>query len=217
MYRIFLFSLLVAVSGSCFGQVTIPFDFTSEEDNHLIKENDSLKYFVATSDTSNTVVLNEEGLWYKLLNRDRKVIAEGAYIVDGDKFLQDGPWTEKFGSGKLHITGSYRRNLPIGTWTEYYNTGKVKSIANYGFFLYKGEPASCLSGTWQEFYASGRLKVSGFYSSVVYSYKDTITVEDPVTGNKVYKSVNHNDLKPEKTGRWEYYNESGELDRKEDL
>jgi predicted DNA-binding protein (MmcQ/YjbR family) len=215
--KLLLILSLLAITGKVTAQEIIPFDFTSEEENRQIKENDSLKYFVATSDTSKLVVLNEENLWYKLLNKDRKVIAEGAYLMDNEKYLQDGKWVEKYDNGKVKNTGCYRRNLPIGTWQEYYNTGKPKSVSNYGIITYKGEPLYCLAGTWQEFYPDGKLKVSGFYGSTVFSYKDTVMIEDPISGKKVPTAISHNSVRAEKTGHWEYYSEAGELDKKEDL
>jgi len=207
---------LLLVCGNGYSQITIPFDFTSEEENRLIKENDSLKYFVASTDTANTVVLNEEGSYYKLLNREHKVIAEGTYILEGEKYLQDGKWIQRSAGGKMLLIGYFRRGMPVGTWQEYYNTGKLKTVSNYGVFVYKGEFNTCLSGTWQEYYPDGKIKVNGFYAGLLYTYKDTVTVEDPVSGQQVGKVVTRSELRAEKTGHWEYYAESGELDRKED-
>jgi len=209
--------LLLGFSGKTEAQLSIPFDFTSEEENRLIKENDSLKYYVATTDTSNVVVINEEANWYKLLSKNHKLIAEGAYVADGDKLLQEGKWVALFEGGKTRMAGYYHRNMPIGTWTEYYNSGKVKTTANYGVFIFKGQPASCLSGTWQEFHPNGLIKVNGFYSGTIYSYKDTVQVDDPVSDQKVPKVITHNEMRAEKMGHWEYYDEAGELERSEDF
>src|ERR1039458_6864747 len=132
--------LLLAISSLTRAQPTIPFEFISEDENRLKKENDSLKYYVASGDTSNTVVINEEASMYKLLNKNHKIIAEGAFVAEGDKYLRDGHWVEKYDNGKIKNSGYYRRNLPIGTWQEYYNTGIIKAIWNYGMFIYKGEP-----------------------------------------------------------------------------
>ena len=209
-----LFLLPNAVRG--IAQETIPFDFTSEDENRLVRENDSCKFYVATTDTNNTVVLNEESSYYKLLNKDRKLIAEGAFIVDGDKFLQDGKWTARYANGTMKNTGYYRRSVPMGTWQSYYNSGKIKTICNYGIFVYKGDPGSCLSGTWQEFYPDGKLKVNGFYCGILYTYKDTVEVEDPVSGSKVVKVVTRSEMRSEKTGHWEYFTETGDLDKRDD-
>jgi antitoxin component YwqK of YwqJK toxin-antitoxin module len=195
----------------------IPFEFTSEEENRLIKENDSLKFFVADDDSTNIVTLNEEASYYKLLSKDHKVLAEGSYLAEGDKYLQDGRWSQYYSGGKVKITGYYRRNKLIGTWQEYYPTGKLKTVANYAAFTDKGETYTCKSGSYQEYYASGKLKLSGFYSADLHKVKDTVVVEDPVSGERIQKILEKNKPTAEKTGRWEYYTEDGELEKKEDL
>ncbi|MCW3123809.1 MAG: hypothetical protein JWQ38_3301, partial [Flavipsychrobacter sp.] len=58
-------------------QALIPFEFISEEENRFIKENDSCRFYAAIGD-SNIVSLNEEGFYYKLLDKAQKVLAEGA-------------------------------------------------------------------------------------------------------------------------------------------
>jgi hypothetical protein len=83
--------------------------------------------------------------------------------------------------------------------------------------VYKGEYSSCLSGSYQEFYGDGKIKVNGFYAGLLYTYKDTITVDDPVTNQKVDKVVTRSELRAEKTSHWEYYTETGELERKDDF
>ncbi len=217
MIRSILLILFISFSASAMAQVTIPFEFTSEDENRLIKENDSLKFYVANGDTTNTVVINEENTWYKLLNKNRKVVAEGAYLVEADRFIQDGKWVSYFENGKVKLSGYFKKSLPIGTWQEYFSSGKLKKVSNYGLFVYKGEPVTGLSGTYQEFFASGNLKVNGFYGSVVFSYKDTVYIEDPVSGNKILKPMVHNDIRAEKMGHWEYFTDEGELERKDDF
>src|ERR1700733_9715242 len=171
MLKPLLIILFLAISTrACAQENLIPFNFTSEDENSLIKENDSIKYYVATGDTNNTVAINEEASWYKLYNKDHKLIAEGAFIMEGDKFLQDGKWVEKYDNGKIELTGYYHKNKPIGTWTAYYNSGKVKAGSNYGIVIYKGEPLYSLTGSYQEYYPGGTLKVSGFYSANVSTY-----------------------------------------------
>ena len=197
-------------------QGPIPFEFTSEEETRLIKENDSLKYYVASGDTSNIVCLEEEGSYYKLLNKERKVIAEGSYVAEGEKYLQTGRWTEHYAGAKVKLTGYYEKGNPIGTWQEFYSTGKLKTVYNYAVIDDKGIKNSCLSGTYQEYYPNGKLKVNGFYAAVATTVHDTVIVEDPVENRKVEKVMSRKTYSPEKTGRWESYTENGELDKKED-
>jgi antitoxin component YwqK of YwqJK toxin-antitoxin module len=218
MIRSLLVIFILAIAGHMHAQENlIPFLFTSEDDNRLIKETDSLKYYVASGDSANTVVINEDALWYKLLNKEHKTVAEGAFITEGDKYLQDGKWIEKYDNGKVRLVGYYHKNKPIGTWEEYYTSGKIKTVSNYGMFLYKGEQLSCLSGSYQEYYPNGKLKVNGFYSGSAVSYKDSLTVDDPVSGKTMEKVVAHSELRAEKVSHWEYYTETGELDRKDDF
>ena len=216
MCRLILIMLCLAniVRGQ---ELRIPFQFSSEEDNRLLREDDSMKYYVASDDSLLEVALNEENSWYRLLGQGKKVVAEGAYVQDGDKYLQDGIWTQKFENGKIKMTGAYQHGTPIGTWQEYYVNGNLKTLANYGIFLADGQVYSCLSGSYQEYFKSGRLKVNGYFLSKLSSYKDTMEVEDPVTEKKLYKLINHTVLTAVKTGHWEYYTENGELDKKEDL
>ena len=198
-------------------QTLIPFEFTSEEDNRLIKENDSLKYYAATGDTSYTVSLNEETSTYRLLTKDRRMIAQGTFVVEGDKYLQDGKWIERFDNGHTKFTGYYQHGKPVGTWEEYYDNGKIKAISNYAIIKDDiGSLKSCLSGSYQEYYKTGRLKTVGFYAAVPQSVSETVKVQDPVSGvtkEVVTKSVTY---QPEKVGHWEQYDENGETEKKED-
>ncbi len=215
------FILIFCITAKTFAQpafsADIPFEFTSEEDNRLVKENDSLKYYEATGDSSHIVCIDEDASYYKLLGKDHKLIAEGSFTLAGEKYLQVGKWVEHFSNGKTKITGYYEKSNPVGTWQEFYNTGKLKTVCNYAIIGDKGVNSSCISGTYQEFYPGGKLKVSGFYSAVSQITTDTLTIEDPVEEKKIYKLQTHNIYVPEKIGRWEYYNESGELEKKEDL
>ena len=196
-------------------QNTIPFEFTSEEDNRLIKENDSFKYYVASGDTNNIVCLDEDGSYYKLLSKDHKLIAEGAFTVDADKYIQQGKWTEHYSNGKVKLTGYYIQGKPAGTWQEYYNTGKLKTVFNFAIIDDDVYRSSCLSGSYQEFYQNGKIKMVGFYAATSSTTKDTIGVDDPVTGERMRTVATHKTYKAEKTGNWEHYDENGELEKKE--
>jgi len=216
MLRSILLALFIVFTGNLYGQLLIPFAFTSEEDNRLIKENDSFKYYVASGDTMNTVCINDETSFYKLLNKDLKIIAAGYFVTDGDKYLQDGKWETFFGSGKVKLAGYFQKGIPIGTWEEYHANGKIRMISNYGIFIQNNEMSSCMSGTFQEFYSSGKIKVNGFYGASFITAHDTVTVTDPVTGQDVIKVTDQKALRGAKTGHWEYFDENGEIEKKED-
>jgi antitoxin component YwqK of YwqJK toxin-antitoxin module len=216
MLRIVLFVLLSAVAAGARAQmVLIPLEFTSEDDNKLIKEEDSFRYYKATGDTANIVCLNEDASYYTLLSKDSKVVAEGAYVVEGDKYLQDGKWILNFDNGKIRRTGYYKKGMPIGTWQDYFSTGKLRKISNYGIFEQDGVQYSSLSGSYQEYHQNGKLKVNGFYAATVSTTYDTIVVNDPVTGAEKQTLMPRKKLVGNRTGQWEYYTETGEAEKKE--
>jgi antitoxin component YwqK of YwqJK toxin-antitoxin module len=214
-------SLLIATftiaAFAAYGQATIPMKFKSEDANKLIKETDSVKYYEATGDMDDVVTIDEDNAVYKLLGKGRKVIDEGGFVTDDDKYYQDGKWTEHFENGKTSITGSYRRGKPVGVWKSFYQEGHIKSIYNYGIILENGIVKTCLSGSYEEFFPDGKVKVNGYYAAVATDTKDTVTVEDPVTGEKTIAVSAVHSYKGVKTGHWEYYNEDGEIEKKEDF
>jgi len=211
-------SAMAAIIGLAVLPSEIPFEFTSEEDNRLIKENDSLKYYVASGDTTNVVCINEETSYYQLINREHKVIAEGPFVQNGDKFLQDGKWTERYDNGKTKTTGSYLKNMQIGTWQAFYPNGKLQARYNFGIFIERSnwEAQSCLSGSYQAYYQNGKINVDGFFAAYLIPVTDTIKVTDPVTDAATYHVSKHNKLWPNKAGHWDFYTEEGELDKTED-
>jgi antitoxin component YwqK of YwqJK toxin-antitoxin module len=217
MMRSLLTIGLFLTLGNVHAQSLIPFKFTSDDDNRMVKENDSVKIYKATDDTSHLVSIDEETSYYRLLTRNRKVIAEGAFVADGDNNLQEGKWSQYFDNGKVMLTGYYKKSKPIGTWEEYYPSGKLKTLSNYGAVLDKDGTSTCLSGSYQEFYSNGRLKVNGFYAAERKKVSDTVEVEDPVSGTKIHKVVSQSAYRPVKTGTWEYYTEEGEFEKKTDF
>ncbi len=200
-------------------QVLIPIKFVSEEDNRLLKENDTLRYYVASGDSINVVAINEELLNYKLVNKRNKlkVVAEGGIIPDGDSYLQHGHWRQFYSNGSAEITGSYLRGKPVGSWETYYQDGRVKTAAHYALITDKDGTNTCMSGEYREYYANGKLKTLGYYTADRNRYQDTLQVEDPLTGSKLVKTLYKSSYTPRKTGFWEYYTEEGELEKKEDL
>jgi hypothetical protein len=218
-YAFFLFLLLIANGGRLMSQTLIPFKFTAEDENRLIKENDTVRYYIATDDTVNVVALNEDALYYKLVNRKdkKKVVAEGGLVAEGDGFLQHGRWVQYHSNGKVSITGSYLKGKPAGLWEEYYQDGHIRLSYNYAIITDKDGTNTCISGSYQEFYNNGQLKVSGFYAADRNRAKDTLTVEDPVTGTKVSKTIARSVYTIRRAGYWDSYSENGELDKREEF
>ena len=201
-----------------FAQVETPLSFTSEDDNKLIKEADSGKYYTASKDPEKTVFIGEDPMVYRLYDKENVVLVEGTLVADGDKYLHQGKWTEYYGKGKVKASGCYVRDRPIGRWLKYYPSGKLMSSYSYAPIENNGSPYYCMAGSYEEYYENGQLKVSGFYKAVIdENSKDTVIIQDPMTGNDVKKIIKGSRPRPEKFGTWEYYDEKGELTKKEDL
>jgi antitoxin component YwqK of YwqJK toxin-antitoxin module len=215
--RIAFILFLICTAASSHAQISIPFGFTSEEKNKLIREDDSLKYYTATRDSTKMVAINDEMSWYKLMNKDKSVVAEGGYIVDDDKYYQDGRAMSRYPNGTIKLSGYYRHGKPVGLWQGYYSGGQLKTIYNFGIVLDDAGFSSCYSGAYQEFYENGKLKINGFYGARLTEVFDTVDVEDPVSGNTIHKTVGHNSYAAQKTGHWEYFSPEGELSKKEDF
>jgi antitoxin component YwqK of YwqJK toxin-antitoxin module len=216
MKKLFGISVLSICTGLCHAQVEIPLSFTSEEDNKIVKETDSGKYYKASGGDERTVFLSEDML-YKLYDKDNKVLTEGAVSNDGDKFLREGKWTEFYTNGTIKSTGHYYKDNPVGTWIKYYPGNKLKQICSYAL-IENGSTHYCMSGTYEEYFDNGHLKTSGLYKAVFDDRaKDTIYVQDPETGKQIKKIVTNSRPRPEKFGTWEYYNESGDLIKKDEL
>src|ERR1051325_1144244 len=130
MKQYLLFALFIFSSHLSFSQVDIPLSFTSEEDNKVIKETDSGKYYNASGNSERIVFINEE-MKYRLFDKDYKLLVDGTVSNDGDKFLREGKWTEYYGSGKIKSTGYYHKGNPVGNWEKFYENGNPMSICSY--------------------------------------------------------------------------------------
>jgi antitoxin component YwqK of YwqJK toxin-antitoxin module len=216
MKQCLLFTILLGSFYTSFSQIETPFCFKSEDDNKVVKETDSGKYYAATNDPEKTVFINDD-LVYKLYDKDNKLLVEGPLSNDGEKYLHEGKWTEYYTNGKVKKTGYYHRDNPVGTWQKYYPNGRLMN--SYSFtMLEEGESYYCMTGTYQEFFDNGQLKLSGLYKAVIDDRgKDTVYVEDPDTGKKTMKIMSSKRPRSERFGIWEYYNEKGELIKKEEI
>lgn len=209
-------TFLIFLSSAIWAQVETPLHFTSEDDNKVIKETDSGKYYAASGSSEMTVFINED-MKYRLFDKDNKLVMEGTISNDGDKYLKEGKWVEYYSSGKVKSTGSYHNNNPVGTWQKYYANGNPMSICSYTM-IEGSNTFYCMSGTYEEFFENGQLKIKGLYkATIVDKSKDTVWIQDPETGKQVQRMVVVSKAKPEKFGTWEYYNEKGELVKNEEL
>jgi len=211
--------LTFCTGGNVSGQALIPFKYTSEEENRLIKENDTVRYYIATGDTVNVVALNEDAMYYKLVNRrdKKKVVAEGGLVADGEGYLQHGRWVHYHSNGKTAISGCYIKGKPAGIWYEYYPDGRLKVSGHYAIISDKDGMTTCRSGEYLEYYSNGQIKVSGYYAADRTVSKDSTTVEDPVSGKMVTKTISKSYYSPKKAGFWDHYSEAGEVEKHEEF
>jgi len=218
MKKLLLCLILLATCKSGFAQVETPLNFTSEDENKVVKETDCGKYYTASKDADLTVFVGEDPMMYRLFDKDDVLLVEGTLVAEGDKYLHQGKWTEYYGKGKVKVSGYYVRDRPMGNWRKYYPSGKLMSSYTYAPIENGCTPYYCMAGSYQEYYENGQLKVNGFYKAVIdESSRDTVMVQDPMTGNDTKKIVKGTRPRAEKYGPWEYYSESGELTKKEDL
>jgi len=218
--RLPLLSLLLCIVCSAHAQVETPFSYKSENDNRLIKEDDSGKYYVASGDTSNIVYLGDDPLVYRLYNKDYNLLAEGFFSGSDDDMQREQKWTEYYDNGNIKSTGWYCRNSPVGLWEKFYTNGKIKSRITYGIIL--APDASTVfekCGPYSEYYDNGQVKASGLYAidpekkTIVY---DTIRIIDPITG-VTKKTLGKRDAPSSvKLGTWRYYDHEGVLEKKEE-
>jgi hypothetical protein len=200
-------------------QSLIPMKYVSDDDNKLLKETDSLRYYAARGDTSNIITINEETLFYKLVNKraKKRIVAEGGLSPLDDTYLQQGCWIAYHPNGKPQLKGCYHKGKPVGNWQEYYATGTLKSSFHYAIISDKDGINTCMSGAYTEYYPDGKVKVTGFYAADRTRKRDSVIIEDPVTGATFRKTLSKSVYSPQKTGYWEYFDETGELEKREEF
>ena len=209
-----IFTLSLAIISKA--QIDIPLRLNTDDEGQLIKETDSGKYYHASGDGDRVVFLGEDPLVYRLLTKERKTIVEGSLSSEADSYAREGKWVEYFDNGLVKITGYYYKNKPTGMWQKYYPSGKIMAAYTYGL-VDNEEYFSVLIGSYTECFENGRIRVNGLYkASLNPNNKDSIYVEDAVTGEQVLKTVPSRKPKSEKIGSWEYYSENGELMKKEE-
>jgi len=197
-------------------QIETPLQITPEEEGQVMKETDSGKYYHANGSEENMVFLGEDPLTYRLLTKDRKVMVEGTLSSETDGYAREGRWIEYYSNGKPKTTGYYYKNNPVGQWEKYYPSGRLKETYTLAL-IYNEENFYCMTGSYREYHENGQLKTDGLYkASIDNNAKDTIYVEDPITGQQIMKLMPTRRPKPEKMGIWETYSASGELLKKED-
>ncbi|HXS38085.1 MAG TPA: hypothetical protein VN721_15385 [Flavipsychrobacter sp.] len=217
MKKLILLVILTGLFKSSFAQVEMPFSFKSDDDNRLIKEEDSGSYYVATGDTTNIVFIGEDESIYRLFNIDNKLLCEGNFSTEGDRYLHEGKWTEYYTNGKIKTTGYYHKDNPVGLWQSFYSNGQLKRTCTYTLIENKGT-YYCMTGLYQDYFENGQVRISGLYKAIIdENSRDTVYSEDPVTGKSIPKiDIGHRPW-PQKFGMWEYYDEKGALVKKENF
>jgi antitoxin component YwqK of YwqJK toxin-antitoxin module len=216
-----LLLLMICASYAASAQIEYPISFKSENDNRLIKEDDSGKYYVASGeDTTNVVFLDDASYSYKLFNKDNNLLAEGGFSDNDDELLREHKWTEYYENGNIKSTGYYYKNHPVGQWEKYYPSGKLKSQVTFAVLVNSdNSPIYGKSGPYNEYYESGKLKTTGLYGlnfmKPTTTY-DSIRVVDPITSNSIIKVIKKQNPAAVKFGTWEYYTPDGTLEKKEE-
>lgn len=199
-----------------YAQKEITFPFTSEDDNRLISETDSGKYYVADGDTTNIVFINDDGTSCRVMNGEHHIICMGDLSGSQDQYLQEGKWVEYYPDGKIKSTGYYYQGKPMGLWQHYYSNGRLKSEYSYAVVSENENNSSCLNGVYKEYYKSGALKTLGFYkANMDGTTNDTIIVKDPMTGDNKMVVQKTKVAHAEKIGSWVSYPENGTAAPKE--
>lgn len=197
-----------------YAQLETPLYANADEASDPIKSDEEGKYYAVKD--GYTVYLDDDGTTYKLMDKNEQVLEEGSYKMAGDGYNREGKWTTFHGSGKPKMTGYYKNGNAIGLWQQFSVSGQLQK--QYNMALIENESThSCMAGCYQEFFETGKLKLNGFYKAVIdKNIKDTVQVEDPITGERTIVLVSGNIPRPDKTGTWEYYNEAGEVIKTEE-
>lgn len=211
-----LLALAILIGIKSYAQIETPLVMFLVEQDRVSKETDSGKYYASPAHPEHKIFVSDD-MYYRLLTPDDKVVAEGTLSMNGDKYMLEGKWTEYYDNGKIKNTGFYLHNKLVGSWQQYYPGGHLRSVCNYALIENKAT-YTCKAGNYMEYFENGHLKTAGMYKAVIdASMKDTVLVENPDTGQMTTKITSGDIPHAEKCGRWEYYNEQGELVKKEDL
>lgn len=166
-----------------------------------------------------TIHYSKDFSYYKLINKNGIIIREGTLAANSCENMgmkMKGKWIERYENGVIKSIQHYgSQELPIGLVEKYYQNGYLQE--KYSFVEAKiGLGGVCVDGPYEEYYSNGKLKIKGNYKIGLDStITDTIYAEDPTTGEQhtiIEKGKNPHSLK---TGQWLYFNDKGDLLKRE--
>lgn len=142
------------------------------------------------------------------IHRDTSYHNKGivACIADFDtiKYVRCGYYAEFDLQGNKILEGQYKAvdSLPCKECYEWSSNG---NIIAYDYTDAREQK----TGEWKSFYPNGILKERGFYSATVHEFYGTQSPRQPQNHpENVYSEIEYL-----KTGTWEYFNESGQLEK----
>lgn len=163
-----------------------------------------------------TVIMSDDG-YYKLVNRDGKVLEEGDTDEGDERFTRHGKWTEYYASGAPKATGNYYHNQPYGHWQFYNTSGKVQSECDILVITADdGTTAYCKAGEELVYYDDGKIREERFFRAEPYNGEDRVMVEDPETGKKSWSKITVKAFRAKPFGTWVYYGPDGTVEKRED-
>lgn len=163
-----------------------------------------------------TVYMSDDG-YYKMVNRNGKVVEEGDTDEGDDNFTRHGKWSEYYADGTLKASGSYAHDQPYGHWQLFGANGKIQSEYDILVIIAEdGTKAYCRAGEEIVYYSDGRVKEERFFLAEPYNGEERVAVEDPETGKKTWSKVAVKSYRAKPFGSWTYYNPDGTVEKKED-
>jgi antitoxin component YwqK of YwqJK toxin-antitoxin module len=142
-----------------------------------------------------------------------------------------GEWVKFHQNGKIKSIINYYLNALKGTYTEYFEDGKIKTRGKYDYYeapIYSYF-YSCKIGQWEYYYSNGKIKsIENYWDGPPFE-QEIINIEDyiiepGIASNEYFEKVRllpngtFDDSKYKrnvKHGVWNYWNEEGELEKRE--
>ncbi len=157
--------------------------------------------------------------YYKEYDREGKLLNAYKY-VEGEKqeFVAEltklDVKTEYYPNGNVRVKATFKDDKPEGVWREYSEEGEIEKSYIYRYGVIVGEGIITeqgeKTGPWKEFYENGALKGEGAYEKDVKVGPWTFYhMNGEIEQAGVYDSLG----RPE--GEWNWYYDSGILQRKE--
>jgi antitoxin component YwqK of YwqJK toxin-antitoxin module len=187
------------------------------------------QYVYAGTDTARFYKVGSTGVTYLVCDNNRvyKQYHNDKLTLHGelDKrrgrhggFMKTGKWTEYYDNGKIKCIGAYYKDIPVDKWMKYYENGKLQAEYSYAYVDVKEGARNNLSGLYRGYYDNGNLKTEGLYKQAVDpNFRDTIFVENPVTGEMIMRIRKVLEPVSVKFGVWRHYSKEGRLEKEEEF